>query len=230
MTIDIYAALTEAQAEYDAALARRTRLAAGLNEADALAASAAADADRLLAAVAGGDDDITDDDLMEAREQAKRKAAAAELAKAKFDHGHQQTLPLQLSLLRAKAAVIQSEQDGAIDELIQAAADVDSAVGAVHRALTSYNAAGHRAFVEYTRANAFNNEAAVAAKDNPVIAKATFLGTPPRVIVAPYFGLPKPMVELFEDLDAGKISARRSPISSLAERIRAAFNRLRLAA
>jgi hypothetical protein len=227
---DIYTALTEAQAEYDAAVARKGRLAAGLNEANAAASSAAGAADKLLADAAGGVDDITDEDLLLSREDARRKSAAAELAAAKHSHGHQQTLPLQLDLLHAKARVVQHEHDSAVDELIEAAGRVDESLGAVYGALASYNSAGQAVFAAYQRAGAFTKEVSAATPDNELLQKARFLGAIPHVNIQPQFGLPKPMVEFFQDLDAGKISARRAPIHSLAELIRAAFNRLMVAA
>jgi hypothetical protein len=229
MTEDVYGRLTEAQSAYDLAVSRRNRLAGESNRAEAEAREAGSLAERLLQAAASGDESVTDDALMSARDSAAKVTASAELARAKYTHASKQVEQPHLDLLHAKAAVTQFEYDGAIEKLIDSAAAVDDALEAVQKALTDFAEQGKVAFATYQHAVAFSNEVR-AAGNNELLAKARQLGTTPAVHVPSRFGLPAPQIELYQDLDRSSINARRVAIPSLAQMIRAAFNRLLRAA
>jgi hypothetical protein len=105
---DVYTALKTAQAAHDAAAARMGELAANLARARAAVRDAAALVENLLAdAAAGGD--ISDADLLAGRDAQKRMEAVEELAAAKHEHAHRQTLQPHADLLAAKRDVAQSE-------------------------------------------------------------------------------------------------------------------------
>jgi hypothetical protein len=226
---DIQAVLEAAEADYAAARQRQSQLADESNTARAAATEAAGFAASLLEGAARGDD-VTDQQLLDARASAERVKVVEEIAEAKYKNAAALTRKAQANVLTAKAPLIQAEYEAEIEKLIAAAAKVDDALDQVRQALTEFAEQAKAARVAHARGGSFNAEARSAVADNEVLAKAKQLGTLPQANVPQHFGVPEPEVELFQDLDPGKISARRAPITSLTQMIRAAFNRLLLAA
>jgi hypothetical protein len=220
--VDVYTRLAAAQDVYDAAVRREGELAADAARARAAAQEAAGVADRLLedaTAVANGD--VTDSDIIEAREAAKRVEAVADLADAKHQHAHKRTLQPHIDLLAAQRSVVQFEYQEENTKLDATAVRVDEALAAVHQALAEYAQQAKVTKDAHQRCHQHNHNVRSALAHNELLAQKQQLGVVPTAAVPAFFNVPVPGVQLFLDLDRGKISARRQAVPSLAVLIQA---------
>jgi hypothetical protein len=216
MTDDVYARLAAAQDAYDSAVRREGELAADAARARAAAQEAAGVADKLLddaTAVANGD--VTDSDIIEAREAAKRVQAIADLADAKRQHARTRTLQPQIDLLAAQRDVVQHEYAVENAKLDAAVVRVDETLAAVHQALAEYAAQAKVTKDAHQRCHQHNHTVRASIGHNELLEQRQRLGVAPTAAAPAYFGVAVPQVQLFLDLDRGKISARRQAVPSL---------------
>jgi hypothetical protein len=212
---DVYTKLASAQNAYDAAMARKNELTADANKAKTAAQEAASLGAKLLAATVAGDTDVSDADILAADEAAKRVQAVAALAAAKAQHAHQRTLEPHIDLLSSQRDVAQFEFATEDAKLDATAVRVDEALAAVHQALAEYAAQAQVTRAAHQRCHQHNNNVRSALANNELLAQKQRLGVVPTAAVPAYFGVPVPQVQLFLDLDSGKISARRQGVPSL---------------
>jgi hypothetical protein len=217
---DVYTALQTAQAAFETAVARKSELAGNLNKAKSAAQEAANLAHKVLADTVAGSD-TTDDDLLAARQTAERMDVAAEIASAKHEHAHQQTLQPQINLLAAQRDVVQFEFATEDAKLDATAVRVDEALAAARMALDAYAKQAQVTKAAHQRCHQHNNNVRSAIAHNELLAHKQQLGVVPTAAVPAYFGVAVPDVQLFLDLDRGKISARRQAVPSLAVLIQA---------
>jgi hypothetical protein len=217
---EVYERLASAEAEYSAAVQRQNQLGAELNATRAAVRAAGEPANLLLAAAAEGNE-VTHQQILDARSETQRISTTEEIAEAKYQHAAGLTRKAHADLLSAQAGAIQHETNVADQALVDAAAKVDAVIADAHRALAEFRAQGKATDAAHARAASFTAEVRAATEGNEVLQKQRQLGTIPHVVYSPHSGVVDPQVELFLDLNRGRIDAHRQVVPSLAVLVKA---------
>jgi hypothetical protein len=189
------------------------------------ATEAALAGERLLEKVATDGVEVTDDDLLAAAEKARREEALASIAEARVTAALRNKHMAQIEELRARRDILQADFDASITRLIDTGERVDELKAALDDAVSAY-AIQTQAVAEAHRAATYHNshELNFNHNHNPIV-RDMLPAELPKVVVPQILGFDMPKVEMYQNLAAGSINARRDVIFALAPRLRQAFNR-----
>ena len=190
------------------------------------ATEAAIAGERLLEKVGDDGVELTDDELLEAAEKARREEAKASISEARVKAAMRVKHEAHISQLAAQRDILQATFDGAVTKLIEYGDIIDSLRAELDDAIAAYDTQG-QAVMQAHRAALHHNSMEVGNEQhhhNPILA-AMGPAEQPRVTLPQYVGVQPVKLELYDNVGAGSISARRMPIFAVAPRVRLAFNR-----
>lgn len=190
-----------------------------------VATEAALVGERLLEKIGTDDADLTDQDLLDAAENARREEALASIAAARVNAAMRSKHEAHIAELRAQRDILQATFDGAVTKLIEYGDLVDSLRAELDDAIAAYDARGNAVMEAHRTALHHNGQVGNEQHHHNAVLGAMGPAEQPRVTVPQYVGAQPVKLELYDNVGAGTISARRMPIFAVASRVRLAFNR-----
>ena len=189
------------------------------------ATEAALAGERLLEKVGTEGVDLTHDELLEVAETARREEAKASIGEARVKAAMRAKHEAHIEELRSQRDILQETFDGAVTKLIEYGDLIDSLRAELDDAIAAYDTQG-QAVMEAHRGAAYHNSQVSNERHhhNPILG-AMGPAEQPRVTLPQYVGVQPVKLELYNNVGAGSINARRVPIFGVAPNVRLAFNR-----